>query len=129
MMRNILYCLLAILLPAFASSQDLVGLWKGTLLNDTTGHILEYEVVINKEKGKYSGFSHTWFLINDQRYYGIKKINVRIAKDGKVVIQDGALIENNYPVTSPKHVSQLNVLDLAKLGDETVLNGVFVTNQ
>ncbi len=86
-------------------------------------------MVISKEKGKYTGFSHSWFLINGQKYYGIKKINVRVAKDGKILIQDAVLIENNYPGGPDKNVSQLNVLDLANGDNEPVLDGPFVTNR
>jgi hypothetical protein len=99
------------------------------MFNDSTKQSLPYEMVISKEKGKYTGFSHSWFLINGQKYYGIKKINVRVAKDGKILIQDATLIEHNYPGGPDKNVSQLNVLDLASRDNEPVLDGPFVTNR
>ena len=108
--------------------QDITGLWKGTLYNDDSKQSLDYEVYISKEKGKLTGFSHTWFLINEKKYYGIKKLKVHIAKDGKIILQDEALVENNYPVAPNKNIFQLNVLDLYSLDDEIVLEGPFVTN-
>lgn len=111
-----------------ALCQDIDGLWKGTILNDSTHHILQYEVLISKQKGKYTGYSHTWFLINDKKFYGIKKIKVHIARDGKVVLEDDALIANNYPIPQNENVRQLNILDLVNTGKEPKLDGIFVTN-
>ena len=128
-MKYFLSVLIVLCCPIFVFCQDITGLWKGTMFNDSTKQSLDYEIVISKEKGKFSGFSHTSFLINDKKYYGIKKINVRVAKDGKIVMQDAKLIENNYPGELNKNVIQLNVLDLAISGDESFLDGLFVTNR
>jgi hypothetical protein len=114
--------------PVFAFCQDITGVWKGTMFNDSTQQSLQYEIVINKEKGKLTGYSHTSYVINDKKYYGIKKMNIRIAKDGKIVMQDVKLVENNYPGGPNKNVIQLNVLDLANSGSEAFLDGLFVTN-
>lgn len=114
--------------PMAVFAQDITGLWKGTIYNDSTNQTYDYEIVISKEKGKYSGFSHTWFIIEDKKYYGVKKLKVSITKNGKVIIVDDELIGDNYPVNPNKYVRQLNVLDIANQGGETVLNGLFVTN-
>jgi hypothetical protein len=114
-----------LLFPLFIFSQDITGLWKGTMYNDSTKKSLPYELLIKKEKGKYTGLSYSWFLIGGEEYYGIKKVKVSVAKDGKIVIKDAELIENNYPVAPDKNINQLNVLDL--LSQET-LDGPFVTN-
>jgi hypothetical protein len=127
-MKYFIPTLVALCLPVFALCQDITGLWKGTMYNDSTKQSLPYEVLISKENGKYTGYSHSWFAINNKNYYGIKKVKVRVAKDGKVIIQDAELIDNNYPVR-PDNVSQLNVLDLAGSGSETTLGGPFVTNR
>ena len=112
-----------------AFCQDVTGLWKGTMYNDSTHQSLEYEIVISKEKGKLIGYSHTSYLVGSTKYYGVKKINVRVAKDGKIVMQDAKWLENNYPGEQSKNVIQLNVLDLAKSGEESYMDGLFVTNQ
>jgi hypothetical protein len=109
--------------------QDITGLWKGTMFNDSTKQALPYEIVISKENGKYTGFSHSWFLVDGKKYYGIKKIKVHIAKDGKIIMQDAVLVENNYPVAPDKNVGQLNVLDLATRDNEVIMDGQFVTNR
>lgn len=128
-MKYLLPVCLFICAPFFAISQDIDGLWKGTIHNDTTHHVLQYEILISKQKGKYSGYSHTWFLINDQKFYGIKKIKVHIARDGKIVLEDDMLMSNNYPVPQNEGVRQLTVLDLVKADQTASLNGIFVTNR
>lgn len=128
-MKPIICILAAICLPAMAFCQDITGLWKGTLFNDSTRQYLDYEIVITKEKGKLSGFSHTWFVIDNKRYYGIKKLHVRMARDGRIVLQDAKLVAHNYPVSPLKDVYQLDVLNLVNNASEQELSGTFVTNR
>lgn len=127
-MKRLLHTLAALCFSAVAFSQDITGLWKGTIYNDSTKKSLPYEIVISKENGKLTGWSHTSFMINGQLYFGIKKVKVRVAKDGKIVIQDAALLDNNYPAID-KNVYQLNVLDLVTANNESVLDGPFATNR
>lgn len=127
-MKYFLPALIAVFLPMFAFCQDITGLWKGTMYTDTTKQSLPYELYITRSEGKYTGYTYSWFLIDGQKYYGIKKVAVRVAKDGKVVIQDARMIDNNYPVAPDKNVFQLNVLDLAANGADATLDGPFETN-
>jgi len=115
--------------PVSSSGRDITGLWKGTLYNDTTKQFYWYEIAITQEKGKLSGYSHTWFLLGDKRYYGLKKVKVKKSKDGKIIIEDNGLISNNYPVEPAKNVRQLNVLTLYGTEDNISLEGPFSTNQ
>ncbi|MEO6254641.1 MAG: hypothetical protein ABIO79_15120, partial [Ferruginibacter sp.] len=82
-MKNFTLLTLVLCCPIIAFCQDITGLWKGTIFNDSTKQTLPYEIVISKEKGKLTGYSHTSYVINDKKYYGIKKMNIRVAKDGK----------------------------------------------
>lgn len=127
-MKHCLRIMVALCLPLSAFCQDITGLWKGTLYNDSTKQYLQYEIVINKEKGKLTGYSHTWFMINDQKHYGVKKLRIFKARDGKIIIQDEDLLANDYPIAPPKNVRQMNVLDIVNKGNETSLDGLFVTN-
>ncbi len=108
---------------------DITGLWKGTLYNDTTKQYHGYEVGISEEKGKLSGFSHTWFFVNDKKYYGVKKVKIRKANDGKIIIEDAGVIAYNYPEEPPKGVKQLNVLTLEIRDSILKLTGPFTTNR
>lgn len=107
---------------------DITGLWKGTLYNDSAKKYYRYEVGISEEKGKLSGFSHTYFLVDNKEYYGVKKLKIKIM-DGKIIMEDAGLIANNYPVAPAKHVRQLNVLTLEVKDSILVMNGPFSTNR
>jgi hypothetical protein len=128
-MKPLILILAVICCPVFAFCQDITGLWKGTMYNDSTKQSLEYEVVISKENGKLTGYSHTSYMIDGNKYYGVKKLNVRIAKDGKIVMQDAKWLENNYTGEQQKNVIQLNVLDFASSGEQHFMDGPFVTNR
>lgn len=128
-MKYLTYVIVAICCPMMVFCQDVTGLWKGTMYNDSTKQSLDYEIVISKVKGKLTGFSRTSYVSDNNKYYGIKKIDVRVARDGKIVIQDARPVENNYPGEQNKNVIQLNVLNLATSGDESSLDGLFVTNR
>ena len=126
-MKTLTLTLAAFCLPLFMYAQDITGLWKGTMQNDSTGIVQEYEVYISKEKNRYSAYSHTWFEIDGQKYFGVKKLKVNIARDGKLVLLDDELKENNYPFKD-KHIRQLNVLDRVGAETDAALSGLFVTN-
>ena len=126
-MKTLLIAFAALFFPIIVFCQDITGLWSGTMSKDSTGQPLPYEVFISKDKGKYTGYSQTVFLIDGEKYYTIKKIWVKIAKDGKIVMKDAVLKENNNP-SLVKHIKQLNVLDLVSNTSETALDGLFVTS-
>jgi hypothetical protein len=127
-MKRIFLAALVFCTPLLAASQNITGLWKGTLYNDSTKQTLPYEIFISSENGKLTGYSHSWFAVDGKKYFGIKKVKVRVAKDGKIIVQDDALLVNDYPQTD-KNVYQLNVLTIVTKNDETVLEGPFVTNR
>lgn len=108
--------------------KDITGLWKGTLYNDSTQKYYRYEIGISEEKGKLSGFSHTFFLDGDKEFYGVKKVKVK-KMDGKLIIEDAGLIANNYPVAPAKGVRQLNILTFETTDSMMVLSGPFTTNR
>ena len=109
-------------------AQDITGLWKGYLHNDTTGLDLRYEIAISEYKGKLSGYSHTFFILDDKEYYGVKKIKVR-KEDDKIIIQDVELITNNYPEPPARNVHQLDILTLEIKDSVMTLTGPFTTNR
>ncbi len=131
-MRNcvnlLLFALALFSSKAYGQDTDITGLWKGTLYNDTTQQYYRYEIAISEERGKLSGYSHTWFILDDKQYYGVKKVKVRRV-DGKVIVEDDGLIANNYPVTPAKGVRQLNVLTLSVKDSILELSGPFATNR
>ena len=110
------------------AGRDITGLWKGVMHNDTTGRDLRYEIAISEYKGKLSGFSHTFFILDDREYFGVKKVKVR-ARDDRIIIEDQELIAHNYPIPPAKGVRQLNVLTLEIQDSIMILTGPFSTNR
>lgn len=118
---------LAALAQPSPDQNDITGLWKGSLYNDTTKLTLRYEIAISERKGKLYGYTHTFFIDNDKEYYGVKKVKIR-RQDGKVIVESSELIANNYPVAPAKGVRQLDVLTLDIHDSIMVLSGLFSTN-
>ena len=111
---------------AQSSSTDVTGLWKGTLYNDSTKQNYKYEIGISENKGKLTGFSHTWY--NDSGYYVIKKVKIK-RTDDKIIIEDVDIISYNYPEKPPKGVKRLHVLTLQTADSILILSGLFSTNR
>ncbi len=128
----IVCCLLCFTVNVTAQSSlenaDLTGLWKGTMYNDTTQRFLKYEIAISEKKGKLSGYSHTYFIVDDKEYHGVKKIKIKRQND-KVIVEDVELIANNYPIPPAKGVHQLDILTLEITDGLMVLSGPFSTNR
>src|SRR5687767_8853940 len=97
------HLLTLLLFPINLCAQDLTGLWKGTLYNDTTKLTLPYEIAIRENGGKLTGYSHTTFIIKGKQYIGLKEIKLK-KKNDKVLIEDVELLYNNYPMKPPKGV-------------------------
>lgn len=128
-MKSIRLIFVAFCCPIAVFCQDITGLWTGTLYNDSSNQYYDYEIAISKENGKYVGFSQTLFLIENRNYFGLKKVKVKIANDGRIVLEDGEMVLNNYPQQPTKNVRQLNVLTLNTTKGEDTLTGFFVTNR
>jgi hypothetical protein len=126
--RQLTIIITMLFLHGSVQSQDVTGLWKGTLYNDTTKMTYWYEIAISEEKGKLTGYSHTWFILDDKQYFGIKKLKVKRVDD-KIITEDAGLISNNYPVSPAKGVKQLNVLVLNAEDSIMSLTGPFTTNR
>jgi hypothetical protein len=137
MKRQLLkYILIGLLiLPAFIfaqsakpSEQDMTGLWKGSLYNDSTNKFLPYEIAISGEKGKLLGYSYTMFEEDGKKEVGVKKIKLKI-KDDQVIIEDVELISNNYSVPPPKKVRVQSILSLYLNDTSMQLSGRWSTNK
>ena len=120
--------ILVLFFPLSLVAQDITGLWKGYMYNDTTEKNYKYEIAISENRGKLTGYSHTYFIIDDKEYHGVKSIKIHHQGD-KIIVQDVELIANNYPITPPKGVHQLNMLTLEIKDTVMILAGMFTTNR
>lgn len=124
--KRIVFILL--LIPSLSKAQDITGLWRGNLHNDTTGKDLRYELAISQEGKKLVGYSYTFFIYEDKVYQGLKKIKIKKVDD-KYIIEDAELVAHNYPVAPPKGTKQLNVLTLSIEDSVMRLSGPFKTQR
>jgi hypothetical protein len=122
--------LIVLLFPAkllAQQNQDITGLWKGTIYNDTTKKTLHYELAISEEKGELTAYSYTEFDFDGKIGIGVKKVKIKM-KDGKVYVEDVELIDNSYPVNPPKNIHQYSVLTLQNTDTIRTLSGTWNTN-
>ncbi len=125
--RNGLKILILFLFPFQLSAQDVTGLWKGFMYNDTTQQNYRYEIAISEEKGKLTGYSHQYFIVGDKEYHGVKKLKIK--RDGnEITTEEVDLIVHNYPTRPAKGVWQFNNLVLTIKGDVMILSGGYKTN-
>ena len=120
--------LIFFLLPLQLFSQDITGVWTGTIYNDTTQKYIPYEIAISEHKGKLSGFSHTVFIAGNKNETGVKAIKIK-KKNEKIFIEDDDLIYNNYSDPPPKGVRQFSALSLSVQDSIMILSGPFNTNR
>lgn len=113
---------------ASSVAQDITGLWKGALYNDTTKKFLPYEIAISEEKGKLTGYSYTLFDIDGKKELGVKKLKIK-RKDNQLIIEDAELILNDYSEPPPRKVRQQSIVNIL-VNDTTIqLIGKWSTNQ
>ena len=122
------YLLVFFFFPFRLFSQDITGLWAGSLFNDSTGANIRYEIIIDEVKGKYTAYSQTSFIIDNREYNGMKAVLIVKLKD-KFIFEDQELISHNYPVSPPKGVKQLTSVILTQNLAIPVLSGKFTTTR
>ena len=111
------------------SEMDVTGLWTGFMFNDTTQQNYRYEIAISQNsKGKLFGYSHTYFIVNDKEYHGVKKLKITREED-EIITEDDELIANNYPIPPAKGVHQQNKLILKIKDTVMILSGLYTTNR
>jgi hypothetical protein len=125
---NKLILLPALFLSAFAGAQNLTGLYTGTLFNDTTKLTQNYELALKDDGKNITGTSYTTFVLDDQYYYGLRTLK-GYKKDGKLILEEVALLENNFPVAPPKGVRRMAVIPINDSGEVELLNGMWQTNR
>lgn len=110
------------------TEQDITGLWKGSLYNDSTKKFLPFEIAISEEKGKLTGYSYTLFEDSGRKEIGLKSIKIK-KKNGEVIIEDVEMISNNFSVAPPKKVKVQSILILYVSDTAMEMRGRWSTNR
>jgi len=104
------------------------GFYRGTLFNDSTKMVQQYELALAEYRGKIMGYSYVTFVANDTFYYGIRKIKAKIEGDS-LVVEDDKMIANNFPEAPAKHVSRTVTIPFNGQDSLVSINGRWKTNQ
>jgi hypothetical protein len=128
-MKNQLILGIVLLCSVFCSAQKKVGgFYKGTLFNDSTKMVQQYELALAEYRGKVMGYSYVTFVANDTFYYGIRKIKAKIVGDS-LVVEDDKMIANNFPEAPAKHVNRTVVIPFNGQDSLTSIHGRWQTNK
>lgn len=123
-----LFFLSATLFSLHLFAQNVSGIYSGTLVNDSTKKIQNYELALSEYRDKITGYAYTTFVVNDTFYYSIKTIKAT-KKDGVLVVEDDKMLVNNFPESPAKRVKQSNTIKLPATDSIINLNGTWQTNK
>ncbi len=102
--------------------KDITGLWKGTVITPELN--LPYELIITRQNGVLTGYSHTTFTVRGEEIVSVKKVTVRF-KNEIIIIEDEAMLFNNIKEEAPRRIKQTNKLTLEEGGKVWRLYGSF----
>ena len=115
--------ILLFLLPLRVLSQDIAGIWSGSIR--TAGNDLPFELVISEDNGKLTGYSLMVFTMKGSENIGIKAVRLKNKKGG-ISLEDGDLIYSNYN-SPPKRIKLFGELTLYPGDSVSALSGPFRT--
>ena len=128
-MKNLSILAFILLICISSSAQKKVGgFYKGTLFNDSTKMVQQYELALAEYRGKIMGYSYVTFVANDTFYYGIRKIKAKIVGDS-LIVEDDKMIANNFPESPAKHVNRTVTIPFNGQDSLVSVNGRWKTNQ
>lgn len=123
------FLLLVLFWGYFAHCQNATGLYLGTWFNDATKVRQNYEVALSEYRSKISGYSYSSFVLNDHFYYSIHRVKA-LKQNGKLIIEEGVMLANNFPQPPNKGVRRTSVIPLNNSEDSIVnLEGTWSTNR
>ncbi|HEU0064391.1 MAG TPA: hypothetical protein VFQ58_05140, partial [Flavisolibacter sp.] len=111
-----------------SSAQKVSGIYMGTLYNDSTKMVQNYELALSEYRGKITGYSYVTFVSRDTFYYGIRKIKASIVND-ELIVEDDKIILNNFPESPAKRVKRITTIPLNGQDSLVYLKGRWRTNQ
>ena len=108
------------LLPLQLFSQDLSGIWEGTIATSETQ--MPFELAINQDM---TGYSMITFMYKGAEKTAVKKITL-IRKDSTFTISDDKLVYNNF-TTRSRSIKTFCELSIKMVDSTMVLSGPFHT--
>jgi len=114
--------------PFLIYSQNIHGIWSGTMVNDTLKVTQNFEIGLSEYRGKITGYTYQTYIIRDTFYYSVKRIRAE-RKDGFLVVEDVERVGDNFPENAARKVRMTSKFPL--INDSTIdfTNGHWSTNQ
>jgi hypothetical protein len=124
-----LFCLALMLAPKFLFAQeDITGLWKGQIYDDTTKKYIPYEIAISVDNGKLDGYSYaTTKDSTGKDQVGLRSIRIK-QKGDKIEIEDVDIVASTYSVAPARRVKKHMDLILGVKDSVMVMSGNWATN-
>lgn len=127
-MKPFLLFLLLLTFGQAAKSQNVTGVWKGTMVQDSPKRAINFEIALQEKDGKLSGYCYRLFIVNDSLIYNTVRVEARIT-DSILVVEDEKSVSKNYEENTRK----IKVAYFFKLKQNTfngqTMNGEWTTNQ
>lgn len=118
-MKNlVLFVPLFFSIPSF--SQTISGLYSGTLQNDSAKTTQQYELALSEYRGTITGYAYATFILNDTFYYSIRRVKA-VREGSRLVVEDEAMLANNFPVRPDKGVRRISYIPLHDLKEADTL--------
>lgn len=111
-----------------ALSQNVSGLYAGTLINDSTHKEQQYEIALSEYRDQITGYAYTTFVFRDTFYYSVKRIKAK-KESGALLVEDVKMLANNFPQAPDKGVRQLMRIPLHAQDSVRELKGSWKTTQ
>ena len=132
MKKNIvrLLCLALLLAPKFLfAQQDITGLWKGQIYDDTTKKTIPYEIAVSVEdNGKLDGYSYaTTKDSTGKDQIGLRSIKLK-QKGNQIEIEDEDIVASTYSIAPARRVRKHMNLVLSIKDSVLVMTGSWSTN-
>jgi|GEM_PF-1568997 hypothetical protein len=131
MKKNIirLLCLALLLAPKFLfAQQDITGLWKGLIYDDTTKKYIPYEIAISVDNGKLDGYSYaTTKDSTGKDQIGVRSIKLK-QKGDKIEIQDEDILASTYSIAPARAVRKHMNVVLEIKDSVLIMSGNWSTN-
>lgn len=127
-MKNLYFIVVLFAFPVAIFSQNIHGIWSGTLVNDSTHRTQEFELGLSEYRGKITGYTYTTFIANDTFYCSIKRIKAE-RRGSNLVVEDVEMVWNNFPAKASKGVKQTTTFPLINDTTIDITKGQWNTNQ
>ncbi len=127
-MKNLLLLLAFCFFLFTAKSQDVTGVWRGTMVQDTPARTINFEMAIKELNGKLYGYCYRLFIVNDSLIYNTVRIEAKISNNTLVVEDEKSVSKNYEDNTSKIRVVYFFKLDGLKTNSNQ-LAGEWTTNR